>query len=129
MLRVALAEDHAELRTTIQLFLGLLKNIDVVFAVTNGREAIEGVQQHQPDVLVMDMRMPEVDGLEAARQIADLSLPTRVILISSFKEIDVLQAVIAAGAHGFVCKDDLIELLPIAIETVYHGGRFFTKAP
>ena len=127
MFRVGLAEDHAELRTAIRLFLGLRKNVEVVFEAKNGREAIDGVQQHQPDVLVMDVRMPELDGLAAARQIADLSLPTRVILISSFRSIDVLQEVIDAGAHGFVSKDDLIELLPLAIETVCHGGRFLTK--
>jgi DNA-binding NarL/FixJ family response regulator len=107
------------------LFLRL-SNFDVVFEAKNGREAIEGVQEHQPDVLVMDVRMPELDGLAAARRIADLSLPTRVILISSFRSMDVLQAVIAAGAHGYVCKDELIELLPLAIETVGQGGSFFT---
>jgi DNA-binding NarL/FixJ family response regulator len=127
MFRVGLAEDHTELRTTIRLFLGLLKNVEVVFEAKNGREAIDAVQQHQPDVLVMDVRMPELDGLAAARQIANLSLPTRVILITSFKGPDIVQAVIDAGAHGFVSKDDLIELLPLAIETVGQGGRFFTK--
>ena len=127
MFRVGLAEDHAELRTTIRLFLGLSKNVEVVFEAKNGREAIDAVQQHQPDVLVMDVRMPELDGLAAARQIANLSLPTRVILITSFKGPGIVQAVIDAGAHGFVSKDDLIELLPLAIETVGQGGRFFTK--
>lgn len=127
MLRIALAEDHAELRTTIRLFLGLLKNIEVVFEATNGREAIEGVQRHQTDVLVMDMMMPELNGLEAAKKIADLSLPTRVILISSLQGIAPEQAAMAAGAQGFVCKDDLIQLLPVAIETVAQGGRFFAQ--
>jgi DNA-binding NarL/FixJ family response regulator len=86
---------------------------------------LEKVQQHQPDVVVMDVRMPELDGLAATRQMADLSLPARVILISSYREIDILPAVIKAGAHGFVCKDDLIELLPLAIERVGNGGLFW----
>jgi DNA-binding NarL/FixJ family response regulator len=127
MLRVALAEDHAELRTTIRMFLGLLENIEVVFEATNGREAIVGIQQHQADVLVMDIMMPELNGLAAAKEIADLSLPTRVVLISTLQGIAAEQAAMAAGAHGFVCKDDLIQLLPVAIETVAQGGRFFTE--
>ena len=125
MLRVALAEDHEELRTTLRMFLGLLNNIEVVFVAENGREALECVQHHQPDVLVMDILMPELDGLEVARRIANLALPTRVILISTLKAYDIEQVVKAAGGHGFVPKDEIIEMLPVAIETVSRGGYYF----
>ena len=125
MIRAALVEDHKELRTAIRLLLGMSKDIEVVFEAESGFEAIDLVQLHQPEVLVMDIRIPLLNGLAATKMIVDLSLPTRIILISSLEGPDVLQEAIAAGAHGFVHKADLVKSLLTAIETVYQGGRFF----
>ena len=127
MFRVAVAEDHAELRTALRLLLGLSEDIEVVFEAENGLEVIGLVQQHRPDVLVMDIRMPLLNGLAAVKQIVGLSLPTRIILISSLEGPGVIQEAMAAGAHGFVHKADVVKLLRTAIETVYHGGRFFPE--
>lgn len=126
-IRVALVEDHAELRTTLKLFLRFLGNSEVVFVANNGREAVDCAQHHKPDILVMDIRMPILDGLEATRQIVELALPTRVILISSFSGSGTIQAARKVGAAAFIHKKDLIESLPKALKTVYDGGHFFPE--
>ncbi len=129
MIRVAIAEPHPEMRSAIRLLLGLSSNMEVVFEAENGQQAIEYVEQHQPDVLVMDILVPVLNGLSATRQINDLLLLTRVILISSLTRYGVVEGAMAAGAHGFVPKEELVAMLPEAIETVYQGGRYFSEEP
>jgi DNA-binding NarL/FixJ family response regulator len=127
MMRVAIAEDHPELRVLLRLLLGRLEHIEIVFEAENGLEVIDLVQQHRPDVLVMDIRMPRLDGVSAAQQINNLLLSTRVILISSLEGPGVIQSAMAAGAHGFVYKGDLLKLLLDAVETVCNGGLFLPE--
>jgi len=83
MIRVALADDSPEMRLALRLLLSLSENIKLIYETSNGQEAVECVKRLQPDVLVMDIRMPMLDGFEATKQITDLSVSTRVILISS----------------------------------------------
>lgn len=125
MIRVAIADDHRELRTALRLLLNLAPNLEIVFEATSGREAVADVQQFLPDVLVMDVRMPDLDGLAAARQMRDLALSTRIILISMYKETAIVRAAAAAGVHGFIYKGDLIPSLTEAIVVVHEGGRYF----
>ena len=125
MIRVAIADDHPELRTALRLLLGISPNIEIVFEAENGREAVECVQHHQPDVLVMDIFMPELDGLAATKQIANLPVATRIILISNNMSLTLQQQAANAGAYGFIDKYELIHSLLSAIETVYQGGRHF----
>ncbi len=127
MIHLAIAEDHREMRAAIRLLLRLSPNIDVVCEASTGQQAIEHVQQHQPDVLLMDVFMPGLDGLKATRQITDLSLPTRVILISFGERRAFIKAAISAGAWGYLPKHNLIESLLIAIETVHRGDRYFPE--
>jgi DNA-binding NarL/FixJ family response regulator len=127
MCRVGIVEDHEELRVVLQLLLNRQTNIDLVFVARNGLEAIEGTIEHQPDVLVMDVRMPELNGLKATKQIADLSLPTRVILITSLEGAGIIKKAMAAGAYGFVHKSTLVRLLPLAVESVCRGDYFFPE--
>jgi DNA-binding NarL/FixJ family response regulator len=126
MIRVALAEDHAELRVALRLLLRLSKEIELVGEASNGLEAVDCVKRLQPDVLVMDIHMPVLDGFAATKQITELSLPTRVILISTDIGMLVIRQVIVVGAQGYVAKDDLAESLLPAIEAVYRGETFFS---
>ena len=125
MIRVAIADDHPELRLALRLMLHLSKDIKVVCEKGDGQEAVDCVKQLQPDVLVMDIQMPVLNGLEATRQIVQLSLPTRVILISSYHERFFVRQAAEAGAKGFVLKDHVPRDLLQAIEVVQRGELFF----
>ena len=125
MIRVAIADDHPELRLALQLLLRTFEGIELICKARDGREAIECVRRYQPDVLVMDIRMPELDGLAALKEIRGLAAPTRVILISTLTDSSIAMRAKAAGAHGFLPKDRLVASLRPAIEAVYRGERFF----
>ena len=127
MIRVAIADDHAELRVALQLLLSIFKDIEVVCETGNGQEAVDCVKLLQPDVLVMDIQMPVLNGFEATKQIVELSVPTRVILMSTYKGVIIAREAAAVGARGFVPKDDIAERLHAAIETVHHGEVFFME--
>ena len=127
MIRVAIADDHQELRLALRLLLSMLKDIEVVCEAGNGQEAVECVRRLQPDVFVMDIQMPVLDGFAATKQITDLGVPTRVILISTYKGIIIAREAAAAGARGFVPKDDVAEWLRTAIEKVHQGEVFFME--
>ena len=127
MIRVALADDHPELRLAVRLLLRLSHEIEVVGETSNGQEALDCVMRLQPDVLVIDIQMPVLDGLTATKQIVDLSLPTRVIIISLTRGSFIARKAAAAGAKGFLAKDDLAGSLLPAIEAVYRGELFFRE--
>src|ERR1700752_37829 len=125
MIRVALADDHPEMRLSLRLLLSLSEEIEIVCETNNGQEAVDCVSRLQPDVLVMDIHMPVLDGFGATTQINNLSVPTRVILISSYRGRLMVSNAVAVGAKGFVPKDDLVTFLRQAIETVHRGETFF----
>jgi DNA-binding NarL/FixJ family response regulator len=125
MIRVAIADDHPELRLALRLMLHLSKEIAVVCEKGNGQEAVDCVKQLQPDVLAMDIQMPVLNGFEATRQIVQLAVPTRVILISSHHERFFVREAAEAGAKGFVLKDDVPRFLLRAIEVVHRGELYF----
>ena len=127
MIRVGLADDHAEMRVTLRLLLSLSKDIELVFETINGQEALDCVKRLQPDVLVMDINMPVLDGFAATKQISDLSIPTRVILISTYIGHFVASQAAAVGAKGFVPKDEVAKSLLPAIKTVHRGETFFME--
>jgi DNA-binding NarL/FixJ family response regulator len=125
MIRVAIADDHPELRLALRLLLRLSDVIELICEVSNGEEAVDCAKSHQPDVFVIDIQMPMLDGLAATKQIVDLSLPTRVIVISLNRGAFIARQVELAGAQGFLAKDDLPGDLIPAIEAVHRGERFF----
>ena len=127
MIRVAIADDHPEMRVTLRLLLSLSKVIEIVCVTSNGQEAVDCVQRLQPDVLVMDIHMPVLDGFAATKQINDLSVPTRVILISTYTGNFIARQAAAAGAQAFVPKDEVGKSLLPAIETVHGGETFFIE--
>ena len=127
MIRVAIADDHQELRLALRLLLSMFKDIEVVCEAGNGQEAVECVRRLQPDVLVMDIQMPVLDGFEATKQIIDLALPTPVILISTYRGEIIARQAAAVGARGFVPKDHIAEWLHTAIKKVHQGEDFFME--
>lgn len=127
MIRVAIADDHAEMRDALRLLLNFSEDVEVVCAAMDGQEAVDCVKQLQPDILVMDIQMPVLDGLEAIKQIVSLALPTRVILISIYRGSFYARQAQVAGAKAFLPKDDLAISLRQAVKAVYRGEELFVE--
>ncbi|MET0398609.1 MAG: response regulator transcription factor [Longimicrobiaceae bacterium] len=103
-IRVLMVDDHAIFRAGLAALLGLEPDMDVVGSVGSGEEAVERVRALRPDVVLMDLEMPGMGGLEATRQVVALGTGARVLVLTSHGEDESLLPVLEAGAHGFVCK-------------------------
>ncbi|MEU3613038.1 response regulator transcription factor [Streptomyces sp. NPDC006872] len=127
-LRVLVADDQTLVRTGFRLILRA-DGIDVVAEATNGTEAVEGVRRTRPDVVLMDVRMPEMDGLEATRRILSGAPDTpRVIILTTFDLDRYVYAALSAGASGFLLKDVTPEQLTAAVRTVRTGDALLAPA-
>jgi DNA-binding NarL/FixJ family response regulator len=104
MIRVVIADDHPAVRMSFEAYLGAQEGIEVVGLGENGQEAVALVESEEPDVVVMDVRMPLVDGIEATRRIKRLAPKTRVILISAYEEPELRDSGHQAGADQFLFK-------------------------
>jgi NarL family two-component system response regulator LiaR len=121
IIRVLVADDHAIVRTGIRAMLEIVPDIDVVGEATNGREAIAEVQRLLPDVILMDLVMPEVDGIEAIHRIKDVQPEARILVLTTFAGEDMVFPAIKAGAQGYHLKDSSPEQLVRAIRQVCSG--------
>ena len=127
MIRVGITDDNPKILITLRLLLSISEDMEIVCETHNGQEAIDCAKRLQPDVLVMDVHMPVLDGLAAAKQINKLPVCTRVILISLDAENATAREAAAVGAQGFIPKDDVAKQLLPAIETVNRGETFFVE--
>ena len=123
-IRLVLADDHAILRAGLSALLSLEPDMDVVAEVSTGEEAVERARTLKPDVVVMDLDMPGIGGLEATKQIAALGQDTRVLVLTSHAEAEYLLPVLDAGGSGFVQKTHAEQDLIAAIRVVA-GGEVF----
>ena len=121
-IRVILADDHAVVRQGIRQFLEEAGDIEVIAEAGDGAEALHLVEAHRPDVAVLDIRMPEVTGVEATRRIKERFPQVRVLVLSAYDDDPYVFALLAAGADGYVLKtadgDDLVR----AVRVVHEGG-------
>ena len=121
MIRVVLADDHDLVRGGFRVMLEAEPDIRVVGEASDGRDAVEAVRRARPDVVVMDIRMPEVDGIEATRRIAAAGLPARVLVVTTFDLDEYVFAALRAGASGFLLKESKPEQLAEAVRTLAAG--------
>jgi DNA-binding NarL/FixJ family response regulator len=124
VIRVALVDDQAIVRAGVARILSPQDGFDVVAECGDGREAVERLPALAPDVVLMDVRMPRLDGIEATRQLGGLT----VLVLTTFGEDDVLWGALDAGAAGFVLKDSSAEDLIAATRAVAGGGAWFDAA-
>jgi DNA-binding NarL/FixJ family response regulator len=120
-IRVAVADDQALVRGGFTVLLRSADDIEVVGEASNGREAIDLVALERPDVVLMDIRMPEMDGLEATRQITAGDAETRVLILTTFDLDEYVFGALRAGASGFLLKDTNPEDLLAAVRVVAEG--------
>jgi DNA-binding NarL/FixJ family response regulator len=119
--RVLLADDQPLLRTGFRMVLGGEPDIDVVAEAADGAEAVELARRLLPDVVLMDIRMPRLDGVAATRAITQARLPVRVLILTTFDLDEYVVGALRAGASGFLAKDVPAEDLVAAIHTVAAG--------
>jgi len=120
-IRVMVVDDHAVVRSGLRFFLLSCDDIELVAEAASGREAIEQCHAIQPDVVLMDMVMPGMDGVETTEAILEKHPQTKVIALTSFQEGDLVQRALQAGAIGYLLKDVPIDDLAAAIRAAYAG--------
>ena len=123
MIRILLAEDQAMVRGALSALLSLESDLDVVGAAADGEVAWREVQRLQPDVLVTDIEMPGLTGLELAQRIARHELPVKVVIVTTFARAGFLRRALDAGVCGYLLKDAPAEDLAEALRKVHRGGR------
>jgi DNA-binding NarL/FixJ family response regulator len=124
--RVLVADDQSMVRAGFRMLLSGERDIEVVAEASNGLEAIDKADRFQPTVILMDIRMPELDGLEATRRILATSNGARILILTTFDLDEYVYEALRAGASGFVLKDDPPEQLLAAIRTVAAGDALLS---
>lgn len=123
MIRVIVAEDQSMVRGALAALLELQPDIEIVAQAANGLEALDAVERLSPDVVLTDIEMPEMTGLELAAEIARRRLPSRVVVLTTFARSGYLRRALDAGALGYLLKDSPAERLADAVRNVHAGAR------
>jgi DNA-binding NarL/FixJ family response regulator len=126
--RVLLADDHAVVRQGFRFILEAQPDMEVVGEASNGREAVDRAQQLKPDVVVMDVSMPELNGIEATRRIGEAAPRTRVLALSMHKDSVYVREILKAGARGYLLKDAYDNDLVSAVRAVARGDGYLSPA-
>lgn len=123
---VLLAEDHLIVREGLRALLNLEEDIEIVGEADNGRQAVELTLKLSPEVVVMDIAMPFLNGMEATRQILHAKPATKVLMLTAHSDDAYVSRVMAIGARGYLIKQSAAHILPEAIREVYSGRTFFS---
>ena len=122
MIKVLVVDDHVIVRDGLAQVLASASDIELVGTASNGVEALVAVAEHMPDVVLMDLSMPEMDGVEATRHIAADHVGVRVLVLTSFSDQSRIMDALSAGAEGYLLKHSEPQEIVAAIRSVYEGG-------
>ncbi len=122
--RILLVDDHAILRRSLKALLDARPEMEVVGEASDGRDAISACEMLRPDVVLMDVSMPELNGIEATRQIRRARPGTQVVILSAFGDQDQLREALRAGATGYVVKRSDVDELVLAVQMVRRGNTY-----
>ncbi|MGD0445755.1 MAG: response regulator transcription factor [Edaphobacter sp.] len=126
--RILLADDYPVVRKGLKASIEEEASLKVIAEASNGEEALKLVEKLRPDLAILDIDMPRLDGLGVAKEIARLKLETKVIFLSFHKDEDIFRAVLAAGGKGYLLKDSAMEEIVVAIQTVIAGRVYMSSA-
>jgi DNA-binding NarL/FixJ family response regulator len=126
-IRVLLVDDHAIVRDGLRFLLDAHDEFDVVGGAANGRDAVREARELQPDVVIMDLAMPELNGTEATRQIHDSCPSTQVLVLSMHSTAEHIYRALQAGAQGYLLKESAGPELLAAVRTVHAGRRYLSQ--
>jgi len=127
-IRVLVVDDHAVIRQGLRMLLESRPEIEVIGDCENGREALLVVERIKPDVVLMDVVMPGLNGIEATRQIRKASPSTRVVILSGFVDEEQITGALRSGASGYLVKNSDVSELVLAIQTVNRGNQYYSAA-
>jgi len=127
-IRVLVADDHSMVRAGFRMLLTGEQDIEVVAEASNGLEAVDKTRRLNPAVVLMDIRMPEIDGIEATRRILAANSAARILILTTFGLDEYIYEALCAGASGFMLKDDPPEQLIAAVRTVAVGNALLSPA-
>jgi two-component system, NarL family, response regulator NreC len=125
-IRILLADDHAVVRQGFKMILGAQPDMEIVGEAGNGRDAVELAEKLRPEVVVMDVAMPELNGIEATRRITDAAPHTRVLALSMHKDSVYVRETLRAGARGYLLKDSPAGELLTAVRAVASGQGYLS---
>jgi DNA-binding NarL/FixJ family response regulator len=127
MIKVILVDDHKMFREGLKFALSQMDGIEVIGEASDGAQFLEVIRERKPDVVLMDIGMPKMDGVEATRLALELNPDIRIITLSMFSDPDYYQKMVAAGTKGFLVKETGIDELRKAIQIVVDGGTYFSQ--
>jgi DNA-binding NarL/FixJ family response regulator len=127
MIKVFLADDHAVVRDGMTALLEAEQDIQVVGSASNGQQAVQKIKQIQPDVVVMDIAMPKLNGIDATRQISESCPAVKVIMLSMHDSSEHIYQALKAGAKGYLLKESAGKEVAIAVREVRAGRRYLSK--
>lgn len=122
-IRVVIADDHAVMRVGIRNILTRSNEITVVGEASDGAEAITLVSELKPDVLILDMEMPVMDGVEVARRMQSSSSPVRILVLSAYDDRQYILEMLNMGAYGYLIKDEAPEVIVDAVRGIANGEK------
>ena len=121
VIRVLIADDQRVVRDGLTMLVGLIDGVEIVGSASDGEEAVLLAVAHRPDVILMDLRMPEVDGITATAQLRDRLPSARVLVLTTYADDDTILPALRAGAQGYLTKDASAEQIEAAIRAVHAG--------
>jgi DNA-binding NarL/FixJ family response regulator len=127
-IRILLADDHTIVRKGVRMLIASHADMEVVGEAKNGKEALEQTRSLKPDVVIMDVSMPEMNGIEGTRQICDEFKQTKVIALSMHRDSVYVREILRAGARGYLLKDSDDDDLVRAIRLVFRGEAFLSPS-
>jgi DNA-binding NarL/FixJ family response regulator len=127
MIRVLIAEDHLMVRSGIRALLEKSGDLNILGEASNGQEAVEMVEKLKPDVLIMDIMMPRLNGIQAAENIRKLRLPTNILLLSMYSDELLVYQALQSGVKGYVLKSSVSDELLWAVQAVASGKTYLSS--
>jgi DNA-binding NarL/FixJ family response regulator len=127
MIRILIAEDHLMVRAGIRALLEKAGDIKILGEASHGQEAVNLTRELKPDVLVMDIMMPRMNGIQAAQKIRDLRLPTYILLLSMYSDAGFVHQALQSGVKGYVLKSSVSDELLWAVRAVANGQTFLSS--
>jgi DNA-binding NarL/FixJ family response regulator len=128
MIRILIAEDHHLVRAALKAFIQQEDDVTIVGEAAEGQETLEITERLNPDILILDIGMPKLNGIEILRRIPELKLNTRVIILTMYSDTSFIKRSFQYGAKGYLLKNSVSEELLMAIRAVYRGEVFLSSA-